>query len=314
MFKVQSVTSVLKLLALLIVLFILIHQCWLIINNSKIHVIGTSTARLGSVQAVTFQLNSDLVQLRESLENKRLDIAYQLIDSKTQQHKAWLKTLIRGLNSQDSLVEFSEQYLMYIKELKDGKIETSFGTRRLLLDLLTTHTQRDHNLVTLTQKHTANNLLELKQHLKWEKVNLIIQLLALCCFCIIITALLVKQRKKMQRAERLSLFFLNHPNILLRLSPTGNIRYYNHQASKFMKLNGISKFKLLPEAINSKMAKVLKQPGKTIRFPHQIGETKLYCDFRLSPESGQVFVMLNIQRNEVINAHIEAEEGLTLTG
>jgi len=290
---INILAKAVKFVPILIAVVILIMQCWSIFLNKQVFRNGDISIHLSSVQESSHALLADLILLRDYLTDENQIAVDQYIQQKMPMHKQWLKEIIYGQKEQHPLVIFSEKYLRLLKGLRNRQLVDAFTTRLDLFELVDNITQQDNNILTLSKQRTIDNHQQLKRSIMLAELVTVIVIILLLFYFLSIRLENQRRKKDNYKAKKLSLFFSDYPIALVRLSSRGNVRYYNKQASAMMKKYKIKKSKLLPANIKKKLDKAIELPNKTIRVSHSINNVPIYCDIRLCPDSGQIYMMVS---------------------
>ncbi len=295
----STLDKVLKTLPIIIAIAILLMQSWLIYINKQVFNNSEISIHLNSAQEASHAMSNDLLLLREHLTNEDQRAIDQFIALKMPLHKQWLKEIIYGQSEQHSLVIFSEKYLRLLKDLANKPLSQAFTVRLDLFELVDNVTKHDNNIITLSKQRTVDNYNQLESNA--ILAELVTVLILICLIFFFFSVRLNNQRQKGYsfKAQKLSLFFIDYPTPLLRLSSRGNVRYCNKKAQEMMRKYKLKKSQLLPNNIKSKLDKVIERPNKTVRLAHSIGDISFYCDIRLCADSRQIYVMINENTNDL---------------
>lgn len=288
----------LKVVPIIIAVVVILLQSWLILINKEVFKTSEISMHLNSVQEASHAMSNDLLMLRDHLTNEDQVAIDEFIELKMPLHKQWLKEIIYGQTGQHPLVIFSEKYLRLLKGLANEPLSQAFTTRLDLFELVDNVTKHDNNILTLSKQRSVENYSLLKRNVVFAELITVIIIILLIFFFFSTRLNNKRQKENNYKAQKLSLFFIDYPVALVRLSSRGNVRYYNKQASSMMRKYNIKKAQLIPQNIKRKLNTVIERPNKVIRFTHTLNDTPLYCDIRLCPDSGQIYMMINESTNE----------------
>jgi len=297
-----SLSKTLKIIPVVIAVIILLLQSWLILKNKQVFKNSEISIHLSSVQASSHALYSDLVLLRDYLTSQDNQQIAEYIDKKMPLHKQWLKEIIFGQSETHPLVIFSEKYLRLLKGLKNDPINEAFSSRLDLLELVDGITQVDGNISILSKQRMVDNFNQLKDNIITAEL---ISVLTIILFVFYLFSNKINNRrlkKNTFKTKKLSLFFIDYPNAIIRLSSRGNVRYYNKQAASLMRKYNFRKDQLIPKNIDKKIDKIITRPNQVVRFSHVVGQTALHCDMRLCSDSGQIYMMISEVSNDPIQS------------
>lgn len=272
---------------------IILLQGWLILLNKQVFKNSEISIHLSSVQQASHAVHSDLVLLRDYLANNDQESINQYILLKMPLHKQWLKEIIYGQNDLHPLVIFSESYLRLLKGVQIEAANEGFTTRLDLFELIDNITQEKNNIAILSKQRSQDNYNQLKNNIIAAELVAVVLLILFVFYIFSRNINYRRQKKRINKAQKLALFFVDYPNALVRLSSSGRVRYYNKQASALMDKLKLNRSQLIPGGIKQKLDKVVKRPNKVVRFTHCVDEVALYCDIRLSPDSGQIYMMVS---------------------
>jgi len=309
----KSLSKTLKIIPVVIAVIILLLQTWLILKNKQVFKNSEISIHLSSVQASSHSLYSDLVLLRDYLTSQDNQKISEYIQHKMPLHKQWLKEIIFGQNESHPLVIFSEKYLRLLKGLRNDPINEAFSTRLDLLELVDSITQEDGNISILSKQRMVDNFNQLKDNIITAEL---ISVLTIILFVFYLFSNKINHRrlkKNTYKTKKLSLFFIDYPNAIIRLSTRGNVRYYNKKAASLMRKYNFRKDQLVPSNIDKKLDKIIKRPNQIVRFSHVIGQTALHCDIRLCADSGQIYMMISEVKDDPIQSKPLAFDALEET-
>jgi len=298
----------LKLVPMVLAVIIILMQSWLISINKQVYKNGDISIQLSNVQEASHALLADLIVLRDYLTSEDQVAVSQYIIHKTSIHKQWLKQIIYGQSEQHPLVIFSEKYLRLLKGITNENQSDVFTTRLDLFELVDNITQKEDNILILSKQRMSDNHRQLNQNIALAELITVVTLI-LFAFFIFSMRLNSKRRKKEHiKAQKLSLFFVDYPMALIRLSSRGNIRYYNKQASELMRQLNVKKGQLIPDNIKRTLNQAVERPNKVLRVQHAINNVTFHCDIRLCSDSGQIYMMMNECKVDTLSAQASNNE------
>jgi len=282
-----------KIFLLVFTVIFVIFSAWLFYNQQKISHYSQITTTLSSVQDNANELQLDIEQLQEYINNQDNKAISNYVATNATKHKKWLTELLLGAEHHEPLTVFGFEYLSLLLKLKVDDSGKSPLSHRKLLWLIEENSQPELNIAYLSRKRMEANLIKLDNSILLSDIIIM---------CLVFTFLVMLvfsywrfslQQRLAYKHQRLSLFFTDHPKVLLRVSANTKIKYCNKQAELLVKQKNIPKHKLLPANITDHISQAIKYPGQVIRYQHQIGQQSLDCELRFTKESQQIFVMMN---------------------
>lgn len=279
-----------KIILLVLSVAFLMFSIWLYNNQQTINHYSHIATMQSFAQDNVKILQQDIEQLQLHIVEQDTPSIEGYIKANLNNHKKWLTNLILGADDSEQLAEFSNEYLSLLLMMRvDGETGISANSRKLLR-LLEDVSQPKVNIELLAKQRAVSNLEQLNQSIRVSNIILLCLVVIFVVSTIFSYLRFSSQLKQTYKYQRLSLYFVDHPHILLRLSLHSRIKYFNKQAGLLLAQKKIDKYKLLPTNIADIVARAIKSPDKIICYQHNLEEHRLDCELRFCRTSQQIFI------------------------
>lgn len=265
---------------------------WLYSNQQQINKYSSVATALSFAQVNSTSLQRDVEHLLEILQGKDNAALEEYITKNSAIHKEWFTSLLVGSQGNEPLATFAKTYLSLLIKLKVSTLSEIPSNHHKLLRLAEDISLPQENIIYLSQQRMLTNLSKL------DTSTAISNIILLCLVATFITTLIINylsfsyQAYETKKFQRLSLYFTNHPSLLLRISSNGKIRYLNNKAQNLIRQHHLTKYNLLPNDVGDYIKRAIKEPERSICYQHQIAQCALDCEIRFCKDSQQIFVSM----------------------
>ncbi|NRA53654.1 MAG: hypothetical protein HRU23_05875 [Gammaproteobacteria bacterium] len=266
---------------------------WLYANQQNINHHSNIATQLSFSQANAALLQRDIENLLKVINQQDDEVLISYIEDNSNKHKEWLTSLLIGSNNKEPLALFARRYLSVLVQIQVSSDHEAAANNHKLLRLIEDVTLSQENIIYLSQQRILANLSQL--NISIAMANIIL----LCLSITFIATLVINyvgfcyQVNLTKKYQRLSLYFIDHPSILLRISTSGRIKYFNKSAETLIKQLQFDKYKLLPEHSREYIKQVVAQPERVVQYQHYLDDCLLDCDMRFCKSSQQIFVTIS---------------------
>jgi hypothetical protein len=265
---------------------------WLYSNQQQINKHSSIATALSFAQVNATSMQRDADRLLEIVQSKDNAALENYITKNSTTHKEWLASLLTGADGSEPLATFTKRYLSLLIKLKVSTLSEIPSNHHKLLRLIEDISLPQENIIYLSQQRMLTNLSKLNTSTTISSIILLCLVATFIATLIINYLIFAYQEFKTTKYRRLSLYFTDHPNILLRISSDGKIRYLNNRAQNLIRRHHLAKYKLLPSEIGDYVKRAIKEPERSICYQHQIAQCALDCEIRFCKSSQQIFVSM----------------------
>jgi len=266
---------------------------WLYTNQQSINHHSNIATQLSFSQANAVLLQRDITSLLNVINQQDDEALLSYIEGNSNKHKEWLTSLLIGSHNEEPLALFARRYLSALVQIQVSSDQEAAANNHKLLRLIEDVTLAQENIIHLSQQRILANLSQL--NISIAMANIIL----LCLSITFIASLVINyvgfayQVNLTKKYQRLSLYFIDHPSMLLRISTSGRIKYFNKNAETLIKQLQLDKYKLLPEHTREYIKQVVAQPERVVQYQHYLDDCLLECDMRFCKSSQQIFVTMS---------------------
>jgi len=278
---------------------------WLYFNQQKINYHSNTATQLSFSQANASLLQLDIDRLLGIITEHDEKALTEFIEQRSTQDKEWLTSLLLGAESTEPLAIFAQRYLSALVQIQVSSDTQAPTNHHKLLRLIEDVSLAEENIIYLSQQRMLANLSQLNISIALSNILLLCLMTIFMVMIVINYSGFIYQASQTRKYQRLSLYFSDHPNMLLRISSNGRIKYFNKSAENFLKQQQLDKYKLLPPQTNEYIKQSIAEPKRTILYQHQIANNLLNCDMRFCKESQQIFISLT---QEILQQQPEVPE------
>jgi len=308
MTKTSSSKVLQKVAMIIAALLFIAFATWLYFNQQKINYHSNTATQLSFSQANASLLQVDIDRLLGIITEHDEKSLTEFIEQRSTQNKEWLTSLLIGAESNEPLAIFGQRYLSALVQIQVSSDSEAPSNLHKLLRLIEDVSLAEENIIYLSQQRMVANLSQLDISIALANIILLCLMTTFIAMILINYSGFMYQVSLTRKYQRLSLYFSNHPNMLLRISSNGRIKYFNNSAETFLKQQQLDKYKLLPNATNEYIKQSIAEPERIFPYQHEVANRLLNCEMRFCKESQQIFISIT---QEVAQQQPEVTEQTT---